>query len=93
MKASLITTNVLFQRIYKLFNCEYCVKDGHTWKYCWETQANAKKARRLKVMDDRDDDPSDTFNSMVSEDPISDDDLEGFIRNFSEMTKLNYYTN
>ena len=25
-------------------------------------------------MDDRDDDPSDTFNSMVSEDIISDDD-------------------
>ena len=40
-------------------------------------------------MDDRDDDPSDTFNSMLSEDPISDDDLEGFIRNFSDMTELN----
>ena len=52
-------------------------------------QANAKKARRLKVMDDRDDNPSDTFNSMMSEDPISDDDLDEFIRNFSDMTKLN----
>ena len=52
-------------------------------------QANAKKPRRRKEMDDRDDDPSDTFKSMVSEDPISDDGFEGFIRNFSEMTELN----
>ena len=52
-------------------------------------QANEKKARRLKEMDDRDNDPSDTFNSMVGEDPISGDDLDGFIRNFSEMTELN----
>ena len=52
-------------------------------------QANAKKARRLKGGDDRDDDPSDIFNSMLSEDPISDDDLDVFIRNFSEMTELN----
>ena len=58
-------------------------------KYCWEMQANAKKARRLKEMDDRDDDPSDTFNCMVSEDIISDDDLDDFIRNFSDMTELN----
>ena len=54
-----------------------------------EMQANAKKARRLKEMDDRDDDPSDTFNSMVSEDIISDDDLDDFISNFSDMTELN----
>ena len=40
-------------------------------------------------MDYKDDDPSDTFNSMVSEDPISNYDLYGFIRNFSEMTELN----
>ena len=40
-------------------------------------------------MDNRDDDQSDTFNSMVSEDPISDDDLDGFIRNSSEMRELN----
>ena len=52
-------------------------------------QANAKKARKLKEMDDRDDDPSDTLNSMMSENPISDDDLYGFIRNFSKMTELN----
>ena len=52
-------------------------------------QANAKKERGLKEVDDRDDDPSDTFNTMVSEDPISDDDLDSFIRNFSEMTELN----
>ena len=51
-------------------------------------QANAKKARRLKEIDDRDDDQSDTFNSMVSEDLITDDDLDGFIRNFSEITEL-----
>ena len=68
---------------------KYCDQDGHTWKYCWEMQANAKKARRLKEMDDRDDDPSDTFNSMMSEDIISDDDLDEFIRNFSDMTELN----
>ena len=70
-------------------HCDYCDQDGHTWKYCWEMQANAKKARRLKEMDDRDDDPSDTFNSMVSKDIISDDDLDEFIRNFSDMTELN----
>ena len=29
-------------------HCEYCDQDGHTWKYCWEMQANAKKARRLR---------------------------------------------
>ena len=69
-------------------HCEYCAQDGHTWKYCWEMQANAKTPRRLKEMDDRYNDPSDTFNSMVSEDPISDDDLDGFIRNFSDMTQL-----
>ena len=40
-------------------------------------------------MDDRDDDPSDTFNSLVNEDANSDDDLDGFIRNFSEMTEFN----
>ena len=40
-------------------------------------------------MDDRDDDPSDTFNSMVSKDQISDDNLGGFIRNSSDMTELN----
>ena len=38
-------------------------------------------------MDDRDDDPSNIFNSMVSKDPISDDVLDGFVRNFSEMTQ------
>ena len=70
-------------------HCEYCDQDGHTWKYCWEMQANAKKARRLKEMDDRDNDQSDTFNSMVSEDIISDDDLDEFIRNSSDMTELN----
>ena len=53
-------------------HCEYCDQDGHTWKYCWVMQANAKKAKRLKKMDGRDDDPSDTFNSMVSEDISSD---------------------
>ena len=38
-------------------------------------QTNARKAKRFKEIDHRHDDPSDTFNSMVSEDPISDDDL------------------
>ena len=53
-------------------------------------QANTKKARRQKEMDDRDDDDSsDTFNSMVSDVLISDDDLDGFFRNFSEMPELN----
>ena len=70
-------------------HCEYCDKEGHTWKYCWGIQANDKKVRRLNEMDDRDDDPSNTFKTMVSEDPISDDDLDGFVRNFSNMTELN----
>ena len=73
-------------------HCDYCNQDGHTWKYCWKMQANAKKARRLKEMDDRDDDPTDTFNSMVSEDPISDDDHVGFNTHFSEMIELNKIT-
>ena len=66
-------------------HCEYCNQDGHTWKYCWEMQANAKKAKKLKDMDDRDGDSSDTCNSMVSQDSISGDDLDGLIRNVSEM--------
>ena len=40
-------------------------------------------------MKDRDDDLADTFPSMMSEDSIYDDDLDGFIRNFSQMTELN----
>ena len=48
-----------------------------------------RKPEGLRRLDDRDDDSSDTFNSMVSEDPISDDDLDEFIRNFSDMTELN----
>ena len=52
-------------------------------------QANTKKVRRLKEMNDRDDNPSDTFNSTVTEDIISDGALDGFIRNFSDMTELN----
>ena len=64
-------------------HCEYCDQYGHTWKYCWDIQANAKKVRSIKEMDHRDDDPSDTFNSMVSKDPISDDDLECFFREIS----------
>ena len=36
----------------------------------------------LKEIYDRDDDPIDTFNFMVSEDPISDDDLDDIIRIF-----------
>ena len=39
-------------------------------------------------MDDRDDDPSDTFNSMMSEDAIFDDELDGFITNFSALIKI-----
>ena len=70
-------------------HCEYCDQDEHTWKYCWGMQANAKKARRLKEMDDRDDDPSDALNSMMSKDPISDDNIDEFIRNFSDRRELN----
>ena len=40
-------------------------------------------------MDDRNDDSSDALNSVVSEDIISDDDLDEFIRNFSDLTELN----
>ena len=69
-------------------HCEYFDQDGHAWKYHLEMHVNAKKTRRLNEMDGRDDDPSDTLNSMVSEDPISDDDLDSLIRNFSEMTEL-----
>ena len=46
---------------------EYCDQNGHTWKYCWEVQANVKKAKRLKEIDDRDDGPSDPFHSIGSE--------------------------
>ena len=53
-------------------------------------QANVKKAKQLKEIDDRDHDPPDTFTSMVSKNLISYDDLDDFIRNFSEMTELNY---
>ena len=52
-------------------------------------QDNVKKAKRLKEIDDRDDGPSDTFNSMISEDQISGEDLDDFIRNFSEITESN----
>ena len=70
-------------------HCEYCDQDGHTWKYCWEMQANAKKAWRLKEMDNRDDDQSDTFQLHGEWRSHSDDNLDGFIRNFSEMMELN----
>ena len=43
----------------------------------------------LKGKDDRDNDPSDTFNSMVSEGLFSYEDLHDFIRTFSDMTKSN----
>ena len=75
------------QKSYK--HCTYCNEDGYNWKYCWEMQANVKKAKRLIEIDDRDNGPSDTFNSMVCEDPISDDDLDDFIWICSEMTELN----
>ena len=52
-------------------------------------QVNVKKAKGLKEIIDRNDDPSDTFNCMFTEDPISDDDLDAFIRNFSKITELN----
>ena len=52
--------------------------------------ANAKKGKRLREIDDKNVDPSETFNYMVSEDPIFDDDLDGFIGNISEMTELNW---
>ena len=48
---------------------------------------NVKKTKRLKEIDDRDDGLSDTFNSLVSKDQISED-LEEFIKIFSEITKL-----
>ena len=70
-------------------HCEYCDQGGHIRKYCWAKQPNVKKAKRHKDIDDRDNGPPDTFNFMVSKDPISDKDLDDFIRNFSEMTKLN----
>ena len=67
---------------------EYHDQYGHTWKYCWDMQANVKKEKRLKEIDYKDGDPPDTFKSMVGENPISDDDLDDFIRGFSEMIGL-----
>ena len=59
---------------------------GNTVGRCKPMLRKPEGLRRWMI---RDDDPSDTFNSMVSEDPISDDDLDGFIRNFSDVTELN----
>ena len=52
-------------------------------------QANVKKTKRFKEIDDRDDGPSDTFNSVVNEDSNSGEELDDFIRYFCAMTKLN----
>ena len=52
-------------------------------------QTNVKKGKKLKEIDNRDDHPTDTFKSMVSEDPICDEDLGDFTKIFSEMTELN----
>ena len=49
------------------------------WKYCCEMQANEKKGKRLKETDDRDDGPSDTFNSMLSKVSSSDKNYDHFI--------------
>ena len=48
-------------------------------------QANVKEAKRPKEIDDRDDDPSDTFNYMVSKDSISDNDLDDFVHYFGQV--------
>ena len=50
---------------------------------------HVKKTKKHKVIDDRDDDPSNICSSIVSEDPISDEDPDHFIRNFSDMSGLN----
>ena len=50
-------------------------------------KANENKEKKLNEIYERDDDPSYAFNSIMSKDPISD--LDDFVRNFSEMTKLN----
>ena len=50
-------------------NPTYIVNIVIRWSYLeilWERQANGKNAKRLKEIDDRDDGPSDTFNSMIS---------------------------
>ena len=49
-------------------------------------QANVN---RHKEIDDRDDGPLDTFNSMLSKDPISNEDVDDFIRTFSGVKELN----
>ena len=46
-------------------------------------QANVKKAKWFKEIDDRYDGPPYTVNSMLSENPISNEYLDDFIRNFS----------
>ena len=50
-------------------------------------QINSKKAKRLKEIDDRNGSPSDTFNSIVSEDQICDEGPSAFIRKLSKMTE------
>ena len=44
-----------------------------------EIQASVMK-QKLQEIDDRDYGPSDTFDCMVSEDPISDEDLDDCVR-------------
>ena len=48
-------------------HCDYCDQDGQTWKYCWEMEANAKEARRLEEMDDRDDGPTRHFQLNIEQ--------------------------
>ena len=50
-------------------------------------QTIVEKAKGLKKIDHRYDGPSDTFNSMVSDYPISNENLDDIIINFSEMKK------
>ena len=52
-------------------------------------QANKKNAKGPKEIDYKVADPSDAFNSVVSEGPISNDNLDCFIKTFSELTELN----
>ena len=52
-------------------------------------KVNAKKAKGLEETDDRDHVKNDIFNCIVNEDPIFYENLDTFIRIFSELTELN----
>ena len=49
----------------------------------WKMQFNVKQVKRLKEINNG---PTGTCNSKVSEESISDEDLDDFVSNFSKIT-------